>query len=68
MSRYRSAKAYGQRIVLRGGYYEMSWVVDFYINGSRLRYPRGFTRETDKAGAERFCKKWDIDMPKERRP
>jgi hypothetical protein len=68
MSRFRSSDAYGQRVKRWGQYYEISWVVDYYYRGSRLRYPRGFSRETDKKGAERFCKKWHIDMPKEAPP
>ncbi len=60
----------------RGGYghhisrlghdtFSISWSYDTKIAGSRLRWPRGFRRITDKAGAERFAKKWNARMPKE---
>lgn len=69
MSRYSSAKAYGQTISrIGGGYFRMHWTVDRYYKGSRLRHPTGYTRDADRKGAERFCKKWGIDMPKESTP
>lgn len=43
------------------GCYDISWVVDFKYNGSRLRYPRCMKRNTDLNGAKRFAKKWGID-------
>lgn len=43
--------------------YEISWVVDYYYSGSRLRYPRTFRRITDELGAVRFCKKWNLEPP-----
>jgi hypothetical protein len=41
----------------------MSWTVDFYYADSRLRYPRRFERDTDEAGARRFCKRWNTPFP-----
>lgn len=44
-------------------YWRMHWVVDTY--GGRLRYPHGFSRDTeDENAAERFCKKHKIEFPK----
>jgi hypothetical protein len=64
----RSAMSgYGHRIKYHsfmGGYYRLSWSFDTKVRGSRLRYPRTITRDTDREGAERFAKKWDIPMPK----
>ena len=45
------------------GWYRISWTVDRFYAGSRLRHPVSYSRETDKAGAERFCKKHKIKMP-----
>lgn len=65
MSRYSAGRSYNHRCTAdeyRGDYL-ISWVVDYYYPSSRLRYPRGFRRWTDRKGAERFCKKWGINMP-----
>jgi hypothetical protein len=40
--------------------YRISWVVDYYYADSRLRYPRVFFRDTDRAGAVRFIDRWGI--------
>ena len=62
--RYHAQRSYGHRCVSVGwGGYKISWVVDFYYKGDRLRYPRGFSRTTDEAGARRFCKRWNITFP-----
>lgn len=66
MSRYSSSGAYGfrcKRHIFCGiPYWRMSWVVDYY--GDRLRYPRGFSRDTeDEKAAERFCKRHKLTMP-----
>lgn len=45
------------------GFYVISWTVDRYVQGSRLRWPTTYRRDTDRAGAERFAKKWDVPMP-----
>ncbi len=45
--------------------YRISWTFDTHIQGSRLRWPRTLSRDTDRAGAERFAKKWGIEMPEE---
>ena len=65
MSRHRSASSYGHHVkrLLGGEDYRISWTVDFYYEGSRLRFPRTFSRDTDKAGAERFCRRWKVTMP-----
>lgn len=46
----------------------ISWTVDRYIAGSRLRWPTRYSRWTNRAGAERFAKKWDVTMPPEPEP
>jgi hypothetical protein len=45
--------------------YRISWVVDRYYEGSRLRWPMTMRRDTDEKGARRFCKKWGIKFPEE---
>ena len=44
-------------------HYRLSWSFDTKIAGSRLRWPRTITRDTDEAGALRFAKKWGCSMP-----
>ena len=64
MSRYSSSSSTGHHACWLGeDEYEISWVVDFYYSGSRLRFPRRFRRDTNEAGAKRFCKKWKINFP-----
>jgi hypothetical protein len=64
MSRYKSSGSYGHRVIDFGNdIYRVSWVVDRYYPTSRLRHPRGCSRDTDKAGAERFAKRWGIAWP-----
>lgn len=67
MSRYKSASAYGHAISEIGwGDYRLHWVVDRYYAGSRQRHPRPCHRDTDKAGAIRFAKRWGCwKMPDE---
>jgi hypothetical protein len=45
------------------GVYLIRWTVDYKIAGSRLRFSRQTTRDTDERGARAFCKRWGIDMP-----
>jgi len=45
------------------GHYRLSWRVDFHYADSRLRYPRSFSRDTDQKGAERFARRWSVEMP-----
>jgi len=63
MGRYSPGQSYEHRITECGGYYTIGWTVDFYYRGSRLRFPRRFSRTTDEAGARRFAKKWGVAMP-----
>jgi len=64
MSRHRSSGSRGHHISrIEYDCYRLSWVVDRYYAGSRLRHPRASTRVTDFAGAMRFAKKWDIPEP-----
>ena len=64
MSRYHSSGSKGQHIQLIAyDHYRLSWVVDRYYAGSRLRHPTVYSRDTDRAGAERFAKRWEIAMP-----
>jgi hypothetical protein len=44
-------------------HYRLSWSFDTKIAGSRLRWPRTITRDTDEAGAMRFARKWGCSMP-----
>lgn len=69
MSYFSKTKSYDHRIqALGGGGYTISWTVDTKYEGSRLRYPTGHQRHTDRAGAERFAKKWGLKMPVEKAP
>lgn len=61
MSRYGKSSAYGHRILdLGGGSFRVSWTIDRYYRNSRLRHPTGYSRVTDRDGAIRFAKKWDV--------
>jgi hypothetical protein len=66
MSRYHSNGSYGHTI-RRCGYdhYRLHWTVDRYYPDSRLRFPRGCSRDTDYDGAVRFAKRWGLNAPKE---
>ena len=56
--------AYAHNIVRIGGdHYRLSWSFDTKIAGSRLRWPRTITRDTDEAGATRFARKWGCKLP-----
>lgn len=46
-------------------WFRLHWTVDRYYQGSRLRFPRGASRDTDFAGAMRFAIKWGLPMPQE---
>lgn len=64
MSRHRPSGSYGHRIQRIGDdWFRLSWVVDRYYTGSRLRFPRGTSRDTDLAGARRFAKRWELPEP-----
>lgn len=64
MSRHRSVGSYGHWIEDRGhGDFRLHYTVDRYYAGSRLRYPRHYVRDTDQQGAERFAKRWRVEMP-----
>ena len=66
MTRYNTQKSRHHSCAYIGwGTYRMSWTVDRYIKGSRLRYPTQYQRDTDEPGARRFCRRWDIECPKE---
>jgi hypothetical protein len=66
MGRYTGGNSYDHWIRRDGGEYTIGWTVDFYYPSSRLRFPRGFKRWTDEAGAKRFARKWGLNMPKDR--
>lgn len=62
-----SRSSYGHRITrVMGDCYRLSWSFDVKLKGSRLRWPRTMTRDTDEAGALRFAKKWNIAMPNDK--
>lgn len=66
MSRHRSAGSYGHAVQRIGhDFYRLHWTVDRYYTGSRLRFPRGCSRDTDLAGAKRFAKRWGCAEPVE---
>jgi hypothetical protein len=66
MGRYRPEGSYFHAVKrLPDGSYLLSWQVDRYYKGSRQRHPRRCTRETDEAGARRFCKRWGLELPQE---
>ena len=68
MGRYTPEHSYGHRIQLDPwGGYTISWTVDRYYRDSRQRHPRRYRRETDRAGAERFAKRWNVLMPESER-
>ncbi len=50
---------------MRDGTYLISWTVDYYYSGSRLRFPRKFSRWTDERGAKRFMKRWGVELTRE---
>jgi len=61
-------KSYGHRInVLPNGIFKLSWQFSAQAWSSDKFYIRTMTRNTDKAGAMRFAKKWKIQLPKTRR-
>lgn len=56
--------SYGHAIRdLGGGCYRIHWTVDRKYEGSRLRFPTGYRRETDEDGARRFAKRHGIEFP-----
>ncbi len=64
MASLRQAKSYGHSIRRIGpDHYRLSWTHDRKVAGSRLRFPTTIRRDTDRAGAERFAKKWGITPP-----
>ena len=64
MSRHRSSGSYGHSIHRFGpDDFRLHWTVDRYYSGSRLRFPRGASRDTDLAGAKRFTKRWGLQEP-----
>jgi hypothetical protein len=64
MGRHSSSGSYGHSIRRFGpGHYRLSWTVDRYCRGSRLRFPTSTSRDTDARGAVRFSLKWGCDMP-----
>jgi hypothetical protein len=64
MTRHSQQHSYGHAIKRFGcEHYRLSWTVDRYYEGSRLRYPTRITRDTDRAGAKRFADKWNVKFP-----
>jgi len=43
----------------------ISWIIDYYYSGDRLRYPRGFSKITNSSKATKFCKKHGILFPED---
>lgn len=66
MSRHFSGGSYAHAIRRFGpDHFRVSWTVDRYVSGSRLRFPTTYSRDTDHAGAARFARKWDLPEPAE---
>lgn len=64
MSRFNSSGSYGHAVRRIGNdHYRLHWTVDRYYPNSRLRFPRGHSRDTDLAGARRFAQRWQLDPP-----
>lgn len=56
--------SYGQYIRHLGhDWYKIGWTVDYRYPTSRLRFPRGFERNTDEAGAKRFARRHGLELP-----
>lgn len=61
MSRYSSRGSYGHSVQRIGpDHYRLYWTVDHHYSNSRLRFPRTHSRDTDRAGAQRFAKRWNL--------
>lgn len=64
MGKITGRSAYGHHIQRIGiDHYRIFWTFDTKIQGSRLRYPRTLSRDTDEKGALKFSKKWDCRIP-----
>jgi len=64
MGRYSTNPSYAHRITRIGvDDFTLFWTCDRYRQGSRLRFPMLSSRLTDKRGAERFAKKWKLEIP-----
>lgn len=64
MSRFGGGGSYGHHIVReRADEFVISWTYDRYYTGSRLRFPQCRSKYTDLAGAKRFAKKWNLEVP-----
>ena len=64
MSRHSPSVSTDHYILYLGGDdFRLSWQFDRYYPGRRLRWPTRGNRDTDRAGAERFAKKWGVKMP-----
>jgi hypothetical protein len=54
----------GHRIARTGhDEYSISWTIDRKYKGSRLRFPRGYSRLTNEKGARAFAKKHGCAFP-----
>ncbi len=64
MGRHSKSNSYRHSIQPIGDdHYRLHWTVDRYYSGSRLRHPSTTQRDTDRRGAERFAKRWNLMMP-----
>jgi hypothetical protein len=59
---YRAGmSSYGHHVrKIAEDHYRLSWKIDFKNSGSRLRFPRVYTRDTGKEGAMRFARRWKV--------
>jgi hypothetical protein len=64
MSRHRSSRSKSHWVErISSDHYRLHWVVDRYYSWSNLRHPRSYRRDTDEAGAKRFAKRWNVEIP-----
>jgi hypothetical protein len=62
MGRFSGGGSYGHRVEkFSMDHYRVHWTVDRYYAGHRCRFPRECSRDTDLAGAKRFCRKWGLN-------
>jgi len=65
MSRFGKQESYNHKCKhIDNDVYRISWVIDAYKKGDRLRYPHVYEKYTNTAGAERFCKKHNCKITK----
>ena len=63
MGRFSISQSYDHKCLHIGDdTYSISWTVDRYYAGDRLRHPVRTRRITDEVCAQRFCKKHNVSV------